>query len=110
MALFRHVFMAAALAGSIAAAASASAQSQSTPSSSTVHPAASTPAKPADSLVRTARKEWDGISNMTSRQWNNMKVRWANEKVKWNGCNASVRGQKLSTTERWTAVGKCMMK
>ena len=73
-------------------------------------PAATKPAKPSGGIVETARKEWDGVSTMTRRQWNAMKRRWSREKQKWATCNAQARRQKLSTADRWTHVGKCMVK
>jgi hypothetical protein len=73
-------------------------------------PAATKPAKPAGSLTERARKEWDGVSTMTRRQWNTMKRRWAREKQRWNDCNREARRMKLSDANRWTQIGKCMMK
>jgi hypothetical protein len=112
MALFQNVFGAVLVAGMMACGPAAAQTS-----SPAGKPAAAAPAnKPAasksgtsDDLVRKARKEWDGISTMTRRQWNGMRSRWAKEKSKWTACNSQARARKLSTADRWTAVGKCMM-
>ena len=73
-------------------------------------PAATKPAKPADGLAQRARREWDGVSTMTRRQWNAMRRRWSQEQQKWASCNREARQQKLSAANRWTYVGKCMVK
>jgi hypothetical protein len=73
-------------------------------------PAATNTAKPESSITKRARKEWDGISTMTRRQWNAAKRGWAKQKQKWASCNSDARRQKLSAANRWTAVGKCMIR
>ena len=105
MSRFRHAFAAIAVVGLIAAGPAVG-QSPAPQAK----PAAAKPAKPAGGIVRTARKEWDGISTMTRRQWNGMKRRWSQEKRKWASCNRDARRQKLSAANRWTHVGKCMIK
>jgi len=73
-------------------------------------PAATKPAKPSGGLMQRARKEWDGVSTMTRRQWNAARERWSQEKDKWASCNREARRQKLTGANRWTHVGKCMIK
>jgi hypothetical protein len=115
MALFQNVFAAVIVAGMMA-----SGPVVAQTSSPAAKPAVTAPAKPvgkpaasksgtSGDLASKARKEWDGISTMTRRQWNVARSRWAKEKSKWTACNSQARARKLSTADRWTAVGKCMM-
>ena len=105
MSRFRHAFAAIAVAGLIAAGP-ALGQSPAPQAK----PAVTKSAKPSGGIVRTARKEWDGISTMTQRQWNGMKRRWSRETQKWASCNRAAKRQKLGAANRWTHVGKCMIK
>lgn len=91
------------------ACGTALAQSSSPPHDAGTNPAGGASAK-STGVAGTVRKEWDGISKLTRRQWDKLKVGWAREKLKWGDCNRQARAQKLSTTARWTAIGKCMIR